>query len=108
MVLDEAGNLALIDVGRGGGVTHEWLSPEMQQALETRSASFRARKENDIWAAGRALYKMADAQEQKDGGQELLRSAAEGAMGHPAQVSLSRIAGHLSGSPIVETTVTCL
>lgn len=101
MVLDEAGNLVLIDVGRGGGVTHEWLSPEMQQVLEPLSAGFQAWKENNIWAAGRVLSKMAETQEQKDGQQQLLRSAAEEAMGCPAEVSLSRIAGHLSGSPVV-------
>ncbi|CRK11205.1 hypothetical protein BN1723_013145 [Verticillium longisporum] len=56
------------------------------------------RKENDTWAVGKVLSKMAEAQEQEDGQQQLLRSVAEKAMGDPAQASLSRIAANLSRS----------
>lgn len=98
MVLDKDQNLVLIDIGGAGGVTREWLSPKMQQVLDPLSTSLQARKENDTWAVGRVLCKMAEVQKQTDKQQQLLRSAAGKAMGDPIQASLSHIAANLSSS----------
>ncbi|KAF6842963.1 hypothetical protein CMUS01_02541 [Colletotrichum musicola] len=98
VVLDKDENLVLIDVGGAGGVTREWLSPPMLQLLEPLSTSFQVRKENDIWAVGKVLSKMAEAQEQGGKQQQLLRSAAEEAMDDPARASLSRMAANLWSS----------
>lgn len=94
MVLDEDDNLILIDVGGAGGVTHEWLSPEMQHLLDPLSTSLKARMENDDWAVGRVMLEMAEASRGEQ--QQLLRGAAEYAMGNKA--SLSQIATDLSRS----------
>lgn len=94
MVLDKDENLVLIDVGGAGGVTREWLSPEMQQVLDPLSTSFQARKKNDTWAVGRVLCKMAEIQKQTDGQQQLLQSAAAKAMGDPCSLPYPTSVAH--------------
>lgn len=96
VVLDKDEDLVLIDVGGAGGVTREWLSPTMQQILDPLSTSLQARKENDIWAVGRVLSKMAEAQEREGGQPQLLQSAASKAMDETASASLIQIAANLS------------
>ncbi|KAF6808681.1 serine threonine protein kinase [Colletotrichum sojae] len=100
MVLDKDRILILIDVGGFGGVTWEWLSPTVKELLSPEfdplTADFQLRKENGIWAVGKVLSKMAEAQGEREGQQQLLRSVAEEAMDDPAQASLSRMAANLS------------
>lgn len=40
MMLDEVGNLILIDVGGGGGVRLKWPSPKMQQISHPLSTAW--------------------------------------------------------------------
>ncbi|RMJ05076.1 hypothetical protein CDV36_014254 [Fusarium kuroshium] len=96
MVLDKDKNLVLIDVGGAGGVTREWLSPKMQQILDPLSTNLQDRKENDTWAVGKVLCRMAEVREQTDEQQQHLRSVADKAMGDPRQASLSDIAADLT------------
>lgn len=94
IVLDKDDNLVLIDVGEAGGVTHEWLSPEMQQLMDTLSTTLQARMGTDAWAVGRVMFKMAEALRGEQ--QQLLRGAAKDVMGNKA--SLSQIATNFSSS----------
>lgn len=51
----------LTDISGIGGTTHEWLAPEMLRVSDPPSESMESRVQNDIWALGKLLSKMADA-----------------------------------------------
>ncbi|KAK4242729.1 kinase-like domain-containing protein [Achaetomium macrosporum] len=85
----------LIDVSGIGGVTREWLSPEMRDENEPLSRSIEARQQNDIWALGQMLSAMADAC-CSDDEERLLRSMARYATRPPPRMSLSHIITALS------------
>lgn len=87
IVIDKDRNLVLIDVGGAGGVTYGWLSPKMENLLEPLSASLQGRKENDAWAVGKVLSKMAEVAETQGQEAELLRRAAAEAMRSEASLT---------------------
>lgn len=60
VVISAEWNAILIDVSGIGGVTREWLSPEMRDIDNPLSQGMEARKQNDIWALGKMLSAMAD------------------------------------------------
>lgn len=49
----------LIDVSGIGGITLDWLSPEMENISEPLSQDFELRKQHDIWALEKILSEMA-------------------------------------------------
>lgn len=55
IVIDCHGNAVIIDISGIGGVTYEWLAPEIHKAKDPLSFSFEARKANDIWAYGQLI-----------------------------------------------------
>lgn len=57
VVCDEKGNVFLIDISGIGGVTYDWLAPEMRR--EAPDESFEARQLNDTWAYGKLLLEIA-------------------------------------------------
>ncbi|EEQ35372.1 hypothetical protein McanMca71_004761 [Microsporum canis] len=60
IVIDSEDNAVLIDISGIGGVTHEWLAPELRDILDPLSLPFEARQRNDIWAYGKLLLAMAE------------------------------------------------
>ncbi|KAL2020269.1 hypothetical protein VTK56DRAFT_8593 [Thermocarpiscus australiensis] len=88
----------LIDVSGIGGVTRQWLSPEMLNENDPLSGSIEARKQNDIWALGKMLSAMADVCCAEDE-EQLLRSIARSATRPPPQISLSDAITALSERP---------
>lgn len=91
-------NAMLIDVSGIGGVTRQWLSPEMLQEKDPMSHGFEARKQNDIWALGRMLLAMAQASSDKDEAQ-LLRSISLSATRTPPRIPLSEAVRSFSERP---------
>ncbi|KAI1987788.1 hypothetical protein LOZ53_004156 [Ophidiomyces ophidiicola] len=65
IVIDHQGNAVLIDISGIGGVTHGWLAPEMQEALDPLSLSFETRRKNDVWAYGQLISAMAEFNDNK-------------------------------------------
>lgn len=59
IVFDADGNAKLIDISGIGGVTYDWLAPELRSEDE-RAFTFKAQKLNDIWAYGKTLQKIAE------------------------------------------------
>ncbi|PGG95927.1 serine/threonine protein kinase [Polytolypa hystricis UAMH7299] len=59
VVISTEGNALLIDISGIGGITREWLAPEMHDILDPLSESLESRKQNDIWALGNMLSTMA-------------------------------------------------
>jgi hypothetical protein len=90
-------NAVLIDISGIGGVTRQWLSPEMLKEDDPVSQSLEARKQNDIWALGQMLLAMAeacsDAQEK-----QLLRSISLIANKSPSPAPLSQVIAAFSSS----------
>ena len=67
----------------------------MLQSNDFLLEGFKGRRQNDVWAVGRVLSKMAEVEER--GSQPgLLRRVAEKIMGDPARACLSDIATFLS------------
>lgn len=95
MVVDKHGNLVLIDVGGAGGVTREWLSPGMQQELDPLAAPLHERKQNDTWAVGKVLSRMADASSARSDERRQIEMAAKEAMNKPALTSLWQLSASL-------------
>ncbi|KAL2168360.1 hypothetical protein VTG60DRAFT_7338 [Thermothelomyces hinnuleus] len=89
----------LIDVSGIGGVTREWLSPEMRGNENPFSKSIEERKQNDIWALGRIMIAMADAQACSDDEQQMLRSVAQAATRSPPRIPLGHVIAALSERP---------
>ncbi|KAH6631704.1 kinase-like domain-containing protein [Chaetomium tenue] len=81
-------NAVLIDVSGIGGVTRQWLSPEMLQSKDPMSQDFEARKQNDIWALGQILLAMAEASSNSDE-ERLLRSISLSTTRTPPRIPLS-------------------
>ncbi|KAK3332877.1 kinase-like domain-containing protein [Cercophora scortea] len=90
-------NVVLIDISGIGGVTREWLSPEMLNDIKPLSRSMEARKCNDIWALGKMLSAMADVSHVGEESQ-LLRDIAQAALQIPCsqRISLGDIIAKLS------------
>ncbi|KAF3483914.1 protein kinase domain-containing protein [Arthroderma uncinatum] len=59
IMIDNEGNAVLIDISGIGGVTHEWLAPELQDILDPLSLPFGTRQRNGIWAYGKHIQEMA-------------------------------------------------
>jgi serine/threonine protein kinase len=76
-VISKDNNVVLIDVS-GIGATHEWLSPEMRDLEDPLSERIESRKQNDIWALGAILSKMANAS-RNDTEKQVLQNVAVGA-----------------------------
>jgi len=55
----------LIDLG-GRGITQEWLSPKMRDEDRPWAKDLGSRIQNDIWAFGAVLSRMADASLEQD------------------------------------------
>ncbi len=74
IVIDRDRNAVLIDISGIGGVTYEWLAPELRDE-DALSFPLEGRKLNDIWAYGKWLSAIA---ESVDGSQDvdLLREIA--------------------------------
>jgi serine/threonine protein kinase len=90
-------NAVLIDISGIGGVTRQWLSPEMLKEDDPMPQSLEARKQKDIWALGQMLLAMAeacsDAQEK-----QLLRSISLIANKSPPRAPLSQVIAAFSSS----------
>ncbi|KAJ5086979.1 hypothetical protein NUU61_008286 [Penicillium alfredii] len=59
VVLDNDGNTVLIDISGIGGVTHEWLAPEIRDEISPFDLPFQTRRMNDTWAYGKVLSEIA-------------------------------------------------
>lgn len=60
IVISAENEAILIDISGIGGVTREWLAPEMLNEIDPLSTSIDARVWNDIWALGKIFLKMAN------------------------------------------------
>jgi len=60
ILISASDDAVLTDVSGVGGVTREWLAPEMLDVLDPLSESMGSRMRNDIWALGRLLLRIAD------------------------------------------------
>ncbi|KAF4629718.1 hypothetical protein G7Y89_g8428 [Cudoniella acicularis] len=88
IVISAGFNAILVDVSGIGGVTQEWLSPEMRDLHDPLSENIESRKQNDIWALGKMLLEMADVS-CNDIEEQLLRSVAlEATSEVPPRISL--------------------
>ena len=59
VVLDNDGNAVLIDISGIGGVTHEWLAPEIRDEISPFDLPLQTRRMNDTWAYGKVLSEIA-------------------------------------------------
>lgn len=59
VVLDDRGDAILIDISGIGGVTYEWLSPEIKNEINPFDLPFQTRRWNDTWAYGALLKELA-------------------------------------------------
>ncbi|KAF2191720.1 kinase-like protein [Zopfia rhizophila CBS 207.26] len=59
VVISAEANAVLIDISGIGGITQEWLAPEMHHVSDPLSESMESRIRNDIWALGKLLSEMA-------------------------------------------------
>ena len=100
VVLSGESDAVLIDISGIGGVTRQWLCPEMLESKkDPLSGSIEAQQQNDIWALGQIMLAMADAccaDEQK---QQLLRSVALATTRPCPRIPLSEVIDALSGRP---------
>ncbi|CAP79767.1 hypothetical protein EN45_086540 [Penicillium chrysogenum] len=55
IVIDSDGNAILIDVSGIGGITHQWLAPEIRNEISPLDLTFHIRQLNDTWAFGKLL-----------------------------------------------------
>jgi hypothetical protein len=89
-------NAILIDISGSGGVTQEWLSPEMRNLPDPLSQNMESRKQNDIWALGKMLSIMAGVS-CNEMEKQLLRSVAMDATAEvPLRISLHDAISKLS------------
>lgn len=80
VVISADSDAVLIDVSGIGGVTRQWLCPEMLGKEDPLTRSIEERQQNDIWALGRILLTMADACRAAGGDEEqLLRRVGQAA-----------------------------
>lgn len=77
VVITAEWNAVVIDLSGIGGVTREWLLPELLREADPLSQSLEVRKQSDIWALGKILYEMAKVSTQED--KQLLRNVADAA-----------------------------
>ncbi|KAF2805243.1 kinase-like protein [Mytilinidion resinicola] len=61
ILISASDDAVLTDVSGVGGVTREWLAPEMLDVLDPLSERMGSRMRNDVWALGRLLIQMANA-----------------------------------------------
>ncbi|KAI0424966.1 kinase-like domain-containing protein [Xylaria sp. FL1042] len=94
VVINAEWNAVVIDISGIGGVTSEWLSPNLRKEADPLSQSLEVRKQNDIWALGRILSAMAEASTSVD--KQLLESVAWAAIQVPACISLGDVIFRLS------------
>ncbi|KAI0405751.1 kinase-like domain-containing protein [Xylaria palmicola] len=94
VVINAEWGAVLIDISGIGGVTTEWLSPNLRNEFDPLSQSLETRKQNDIWALGRILFTIAKVSKSAD--KQLLESVAWAAMQVPACISPSNIIRRLS------------
>jgi hypothetical protein len=99
VVLSSESDAVLIDISGIGGVTRQWLCPEMLESKkDTLSWSIAAQQQNDIWALGQIMLAMADAccvDEQE----QLLRSVALATTRPCPRIPLSEDLAALSERP---------
>lgn len=99
IILSGESNAVLIDVSGIGGVTRQWLCPEMLESKkDPLSWSIAAQQQNDIWALGQIMLAVADAccaDKQK----QLLRSVALATTRPCPRIPLSEVIAALSGRP---------
>lgn len=99
VVLSAESDAVLIDISGIGGVTRQWLCPEMLESKkDPLSWSIAAQQRNDIWAFGQILLAMADAccaDEQK----KLLRNVALATKRPCPHIPLSEVIAALSTQP---------
>ncbi|GAB1311791.1 hypothetical protein MFIFM68171_02001 [Madurella fahalii] len=97
VVLSGESDAVLIDISGIGGVTRQWLYPEMLESKkDPLSWGIAAQQQNDIWALGQIILAMADAccaDEQK----QLLRSVALATTRPCPRIPLSEVIAALSG-----------
>ncbi|KAK4154603.1 kinase-like domain-containing protein [Chaetomidium leptoderma] len=98
VVISASLDAVLIDVSGIGGVTRQWLSPEMLEGNDPLSRDTEPRMQNDIWALGQMLLAMADMCCAKDE-EQLLRSIALSATRTPPRICLGDAITTLSGPP---------
>jgi serine/threonine protein kinase len=90
-------NAVLIDISGIGGVTRQWLSPEMLKEKDPMSQGLEARKRNDIWGLGQVLLAMAEACSDKDE-KQLLRTISPSALRAPPRIPLSEAIAALNST----------
>lgn len=61
VVISAEDNAVLTDISGIGGVTQEWLAPEMHHVSDPLTESMESRIRNDVWALGKLLLEMANA-----------------------------------------------
>ncbi|KAK8029436.1 hypothetical protein PG993_010727 [Apiospora rasikravindrae] len=88
VVITAEWNAVVIDISGIGGVTREWLLPELRKEADPLSQSLEVRKQSDIWALGQILYEMAEVSTQED--KQSLRTIADAATKVPGN-SLSYV-----------------
>ena len=65
IVIDTYGNALLIDVSGIGGITPEWMAPEMRDK-SFLGASLEEREQNDVWAYGRMVLAIAQSRDWRE------------------------------------------
>ena len=99
VVLSVEYDAVLIDISGIGGVTRQWLSPEMRESKkDPLSWSIAAQQQNDIWALGQIMLAMANAC-CPDEQEQLLRSVALAIARPSPRIPLSEVIVALSGPP---------
>lgn len=100
VVISSELDAVLIDISGIGGVTRQWLCPEMLESKrDPFSWTLAARQENDVWALGQILRVMADVcvdEEQK----HLLKGVALGATRPSPRMLLCEVTAALSEFPL--------
>lgn len=105
IVISKEQNAILIDVSGIGGVTHDWLSPEMQQEIDPLSHNIKSQKQNDIWALGKLLSIMAESSHHDMEKQLLMSIALHATSENPtSRIPLREVISRLS-SPIISEDV---
>ncbi|KAJ5800226.1 protein kinase domain-containing protein [Penicillium psychrosexuale] len=59
IVLDDDGNAVIIDISGIGGITYNWLAPEIRGEMSRLDLPFQTRRLNDVWAYGKILTEIA-------------------------------------------------
>lgn len=101
VVISAEGNAVLTDISGIGGVTREWLAPEMRLVSDPLSESMDSRIRNDVWALGKLLLEMANASRDRIEKQQLNCIA----LGATAEDSSSRSSLHNIVSALFELSV---